>query len=109
MAAKTQPQDKDTPKAKDDQPLIDKSGQVPEAPVAPSPSDGQADSDGAAEKTSAENNDPEPEPEKQQYLVTGRTDVLHNADLYTEGDSLWLNEDDAYSLLKAGCIQPVGR
>lgn len=106
MAAKTQPQDKDTQKAKDDQPLIDKSAQ---APVAPSSSDGQADSDGAAEKTSAENNDPAPEPEKQQYLVTGRTDVLHNADLYTEGDSLWLNEDDAYSLLKAGCIQPVGR
>lgn len=114
MAAKTTPQDKDVPKAKDDQDPVTKNDQAPEAspaPDAPSSGDGQAGANGASGKTGAESDDPapsEPRPEEQQYRVTGRTDVLHNGELYAEGDSLWLNQVDAYPLLKAGCIQPVG-
>ncbi|HGJ8963869.1 hypothetical protein [Pseudomonas aeruginosa] len=39
------------------------------------------------------------------FVVTDRTDVLHNDKWYREGDPIELNETDSKSLFKNGCIK----
>lgn len=39
------------------------------------------------------------------FVVTDRTDVLHNDKWYREGDPIELNETDAESLFNNGCIK----
>lgn len=48
------------------------------------------------------------QPAKQAYTVTGRTDVLHDGKLYTEGELVWLDRDSARPLLNNRCITPTG-
>lgn len=108
MSAKTKPDDK---KAVGEQSPEQKDLQAPEALPAPAtPAEQQSGPTGGDSGALTPESDPEPEPEpesdKVQYLVTGRSDVLHNGDLYTEGEPLWLDQDEAYPLLRNGCIQP---
>lgn len=53
--------------------------------------------------------EPEPGPELSRYTVTGRSDVLHNGDLYCEGDDIALSDADAAPLLKRGHVLAEGR
>lgn len=70
------------------------------APVAPAPSDSPAPEPEP---------EPEPGPELGSYTVSGRSDVLHNGDLYREGDDIRLSDADATPLLKRGHVTAKGR
>lgn len=69
-------------------------GNQAEPPPVPEASAGQAQSNSQAE----------PEP-LFTFVVTDRTDVLHNDKWYREGDPIELNETDSKSLFKNGCIK----
>lgn len=51
----------------------------------------------------------EPEPELNRYTVTGRSDVLHDGDLYREGDDIYLSDAAARPLLNRGRVVAEGR
>lgn len=102
MAAKTRPDEKNPVS---EQSPEQKDLQAPETPQPPAtPADQQSGPAGGG--PGALTPEPEPELNKVQYLVTSRSDVLHNGDLYTEGEPLWLDQDEAYPLLRNGCIKP---
>jgi hypothetical protein len=48
------------------------------------------------------------QPAKQAYAVTGRSDVLHDGKLYTEGELVWLDWDSARPLLNNRCVTATG-
>lgn len=52
---------------------------------------------------------PESEPELNRYTVTGRSDVLHDGDLYREGDDIYLSDAAARPLLNRGHVVAEGR
>ncbi|WP_460418879.1 hypothetical protein [Pseudomonas sp. microsymbiont 2] len=104
MAAKSKPDDK---KPVGEQSPDQKDLQAPEAlQSAAIQADQQSGPTGSVSDALTPEPEPEPEPDKVQYLVTSRSDVLHNGDLYTEGEPLWLDQDEAYPLLRNGCIKP---
>lgn len=77
---------------------------APQAPAAGSAQEGTApitasvSSEGAA-GTGAETTAADQELEKRPYLVTGIIDVRHDGELYTKGQTLWLEQDSATALL----------
>lgn len=106
MTTKTTPKDKAAPDTPGDP---KPQGGAPAAasssePVAPSAAP-------TASGTPAPEPEPEPEPgpELSRYTVTGRSDVLHNGDLYCEGDDIALSDADAAPLLKRGHVLAEGR
>lgn len=104
MTTKTTPKDKaapDTPgeSKPQDEALATASSSAPVAPAAaPAPSD-----------SPEPELEPEPGPELGRYTVSGRSDVLHNGDLYREGDDIALSDADATPLLKRGHVTAKGR
>lgn len=104
MTTKTTPKDKAAPDTPGDP---KPQGGAPAAasssePVAPSAAP-------TASGTPAPEPEPEPGPELSRYTVTGRSDVLHNGDLYCEGDDIALSDADAAPLLKRGHVLAEGR
>ncbi|OLS63749.1 hypothetical protein [Pseudomonas putida] len=95
MAEKSTPQDKEQkPEVAKDQAA--QAGKGPDTPI----TDPQASVIVDASRA------PEPEPETRRYRVTSRSDVLHNGQLYTEGDELLLTDTVARPLLRSCCIEP---
>ncbi|QZP26216.1 hypothetical protein [Pseudomonas mosselii] len=104
MAAKPKPDDKNPVS---EQSPEQKDLQVPETLQPPAtPADQLSGPTGGESGTLTPEPEPEAKPGKEQYLITSRSDVLHNGDLYTEGEPLWLDQDEAYPLLRNGCIKP---
>ncbi|WP_125474407.1 hypothetical protein [Pseudomonas monteilii] len=106
MATTKSNQDKDASKP---EVVQEHSAQAPTgatvASPAPAPAPAPVNGDGLSAQQSNDGS-ADPKPEKLAYQVTGRTDVLHNGDLYAEGDTVWLDQASARPLLKNGCIKP---
>lgn len=104
MAAKPKPDDKNPVS---EQSPVQKDLQAPETLQPPATSaDQQSGPAGGGSGALTPETEPEAKPGKEQYLVTSRSDVLHNGDLYSEGEPLCLDQDEAYPLLRNGCIKP---
>lgn len=103
MATTKSNQDKDASKP---EVVQEQNAQAPTgASPAPAPAPAPANGDGLSAQQSNDGS-ADPKPEKLAYQVTGRTDVLHNGVLYTEGKALLLDKAEARPLLKNGCIKP---
>lgn len=72
---------------------------------AAAPASGSASNDGAA-GSGLESVAADEDLRKRPYLVTGLIDVRHDDELYTKGETLWLDQDSANPLLIKRYITP---